>query len=234
MTHAEALAHDAADEYVRGLLNPGEREAFEEHYFSCDECFAEVQAAEALRSAVRSGAVRGALPGVPVRPAATARWVLPYAASALLATGLGWSLFVRQPALESELDAVRSERDALVRLDAPVATEELRVEPNVPIAFLEAERGTAAMARIDMPSGGSQVIVAISAPAADDARLEVRTQDGTLVTAVDGLRRNLGGTYVAALPAARLPDGRYRLRLLAGLSGSNLIGEYLLQVSRTR
>jgi hypothetical protein len=46
------------------------------------------------------------------------------------------------------------------------------------------------------------------------------------------LTRNGEGAYVVSLPAAVLPSGTYRLRLVAGAdAGPSLIGEYLLRVS---
>lgn len=235
MTHADVLAHDAVDRYVRGALDPDERAAFEEHYFSCGECFANVQAADALRSAVRAAAEQGDLPPLDGRAPGGVRWLLPYAASVVLAAGLGWSMFIERPALQSRLDSVAAERDVLsARPPAPIwASTPPRVEANVPIAFLEAERGTAASARVVIPAGGSQLVVAISAPAVESARLEVRKDGSGLAAAVDGLRRNATGAYVAVVPADRLPDGSYRLRLLAqDVRGSRLIGEYILAVSR--
>jgi hypothetical protein len=46
MEHHEALESRACEKYLLGELAPAEREAFEEHYFSCSEC------ADQLRCAV--------------------------------------------------------------------------------------------------------------------------------------------------------------------------------------
>jgi hypothetical protein len=232
MTHAEAVARDAADAYVRGVLDQASREAFEAHYFACDECFAEVQAADALRSAVRTAARDGVATS---GPSASVGWMLPYAASVLLAAGFGWAAFVERPALQSELTAVRAERDALAQSpaqpSAPAVVATPRAEANVPMAFLEAERGTAAHARILIPAASSQIVLAISAPAADRARLEVRAESHALIAEIDGLTRNERGAYVVTVPAAPLAPGRYRLSLLAG-DDRHLMGEYLLEVVR--
>ncbi len=43
MNHNEAAANSVADRYLLGELSPEEREQFEQHYFDCPECAADVQ-----------------------------------------------------------------------------------------------------------------------------------------------------------------------------------------------
>jgi len=43
---------DVDARYLAGTLSPAESEAFEEHYFSCDRCFAAVQRGNEIRSAL--------------------------------------------------------------------------------------------------------------------------------------------------------------------------------------
>ncbi len=43
MNHDEAVANSAADRYLLGELSPDERDRFEQHYFECSECAADVQ-----------------------------------------------------------------------------------------------------------------------------------------------------------------------------------------------
>src|SRR5215467_4622539 len=42
--HQEAVKNLMAERYLLGELNAGEREAYEEHLFSCDSCFEQVKA----------------------------------------------------------------------------------------------------------------------------------------------------------------------------------------------
>jgi len=53
MTHADAVTNQAADKYLLSELSLEEREQFEEHFFSCPECAAEVKAGAAFAANVR-------------------------------------------------------------------------------------------------------------------------------------------------------------------------------------
>lgn len=53
MDHSEALRLQAAEKYVLGELSPALRDAYEEHYFDCQECASDVQAAVAFVDASR-------------------------------------------------------------------------------------------------------------------------------------------------------------------------------------
>ena len=46
MDHEYAIEHHSIEQYLLGEMNGHDREAFEEHYFSCPEC------AEAVRTGV--------------------------------------------------------------------------------------------------------------------------------------------------------------------------------------
>src|ERR1700741_2623174 len=62
LDHNEALQSQACEKYLLGELSPAERDAFEEHYFSCSAC------AIQLRSAADFlGASREILAGAPER-----------------------------------------------------------------------------------------------------------------------------------------------------------------------
>src|SRR5258708_3593288 len=59
MDHSEALRLQAAEKYVFGELSPALRDDYEEHYFDCQECAADLKAAVAFvdagRATFRSG-----------------------------------------------------------------------------------------------------------------------------------------------------------------------------------
>lgn len=45
MNHTDAVSQFAVEKYLLGELGPEERDAFEEHYFGCEECTADLRAA---------------------------------------------------------------------------------------------------------------------------------------------------------------------------------------------
>ena len=99
MNHVEAVKTLAIERYLLEEMTQEERDAFEEHYFSCAECGEDARHAATMREGVRSGlADEGSSVGagerarvlpLPLRPAASG-WrssvVLPWAAAALLAS----------------------------------------------------------------------------------------------------------------------------------------------------
>lgn len=232
MTHAEIDTQDLIDRYVRRDLDAATAEAFEQHYFACDRCFAQVQELEALRAAVAE--MDDATPALaPVsRPFMT--WLF-MAASLALAAGLGWMVLVRVPGLQQQLDVVTADRDRLQAAppviatppDAPLAT------PNVALLVVSAERG-ADVPTVTLSRGAPGVLLAIDAGPSPDgrARLTIARDGGPVVLSIDDLRRTDAGVWTVSLPSARLAPGTYRLRLTSAGAGAAgvLIGEYLIRV----
>lgn len=125
MEHKEAVSIGATERYLLGELGDDERDAFEEHYFSCTECAADVRAAsqfvEGAAHVLSNGAgAKGALlaaPGgsAPERERKPRRlphrglaWFfpMPLGAAATLAAAVGllaWQSLVALPATRDEL-----------------------------------------------------------------------------------------------------------------------------------
>jgi hypothetical protein len=82
MTHEEAKKSNAAEGYILGQLNPDERDAFEEHFFDCTDCTADVRDDARIAGGVRTG-----IRAVPVRH--YSRWAAA-AAGAVVAIGLAY------------------------------------------------------------------------------------------------------------------------------------------------
>jgi anti-sigma factor RsiW len=59
MQHEDAIRTHAAERYLLGEMAAEERDRYEEHYFSCEQCAVEVSAASALSDSVRAGSVAG-------------------------------------------------------------------------------------------------------------------------------------------------------------------------------
>src|SRR3954447_16119494 len=100
MDHLQAVNTLAIERYLLEEMPQEEREAFEEHFFSCVECAEDARAAAAMRDGAAAGLARtittsavdrGAV--LPFRPP-TRSWrtsvALPWAAAAMLAIGLGY------------------------------------------------------------------------------------------------------------------------------------------------
>jgi len=100
MDHKEAVETMAAQRYILDELSPAERDAFEEHYFGCADCAADVRDGAQIADTIRNGkASRAAL--APQR--SRAGWLAAAAAVPLL-TFLGYQNVM----LRSALVAARS------------------------------------------------------------------------------------------------------------------------------
>ncbi len=61
MTHQQIQDNEVIERYVRHRLTPAERQAFQEHYFACDECFDQVQISARFIAGVREASKFGVL-----------------------------------------------------------------------------------------------------------------------------------------------------------------------------
>jgi hypothetical protein len=89
MTHHDAVRTLATERYLLEEMSDIERDAFEEHFFSCAECADDLRAAELMRSGAKDTFRKQTLA---FRPRRQARWtvVLPWAAAASLAVAVGY------------------------------------------------------------------------------------------------------------------------------------------------
>ena len=107
MDHDLAVKSHACEKYLLGELSPELREAYEEHYFSCAECAAQLRLASefvaASQQILAAAAVPAAKPGY-VRPSrGWSSWLKPVfaiPALALLLLVLGYQNFVTIPQLK--------------------------------------------------------------------------------------------------------------------------------------
>ena len=133
MNHSQIQQEEIVERYVQQRLAPDERLAFQEHYFDCDECFAEVQATTRFiagaRQAARAGILDGAAKGA---AAGWADWFRPaFAVTAfatlVLAVALGWLLLSRLPRLRDDLvreqQAERENAQRLAQTNEALANE---------------------------------------------------------------------------------------------------------------
>ena len=100
MEHHDAMESHAAERYLLGELSPDERDAFEEHYFGCEECAAAVRDAATFVSSYRAVQRDDAAAKQPPRRAPYA-WLATAAIVALVAT-LAYQNAVLIPRLRRE------------------------------------------------------------------------------------------------------------------------------------
>lgn len=119
MDHDQANQIQASARYVLGDLSPSEAEAFEEHFFSCQECAREMQLeavfAENARAVFRDQArqasadpATGWFQRVRLAFAARPAFVAPLAAAACLLIVAGYQNVVTIPRLRTEVTALTS------------------------------------------------------------------------------------------------------------------------------
>jgi anti-sigma factor RsiW len=108
MNHREAVETLALERYLLGEMADQERDAFEEHFFSCAECAEDARAGGAMRDAVAAGMAMpaatkmspaGRLLTMPAPRRRLTSIVVPWAAAASLALVAGYQAFIAVPAL---------------------------------------------------------------------------------------------------------------------------------------
>src|SRR5262252_5269488 len=108
MNHREAVETLALERYLLDEMADQERDAFEEHFFSCAECAEDARAGGAMRDAVAAGMATAAaakmspaarLLTMPAPRRRLSSIVVPWAAAASLALVAGYQAFIAVPAL---------------------------------------------------------------------------------------------------------------------------------------
>jgi len=108
MTHEEAVRTQAVERYLLRELSDSDRDAFEEHYFSCPECAEEVRAGAVFTASARALLAEQA-PRVAASRFGWLGWRLPVAAAGImLLAPIGYLLLVFIPGLRSELARLRT------------------------------------------------------------------------------------------------------------------------------
>lgn len=245
MLHSQIDNEEIIERYVLGHLAAAERQAFEEHFFACEECFQKVRDAERFRAGIRHAARRGLLDeGSEVafkRDRATwFQWAFAFTACATLALAVitGW-IFLREiPSLRQELKRtvaeLRVERQARAAIDQRIASAE-QPEANVPLVMLAASRAAEGQQPIVLPRGAKRLIVwvEIGPTRYRTFRMEAFSPGDHLLTSLDHLERGAYGALAASLPAEQLPTGEIRITLTGqNPPPASLVGEYRLTVER--
>ena len=245
MLHTEIENNEVIERYVRNRLAPEEQRAFEEHFFSCDECFGKVQDMERFVAGVRDAAERGTLTGSAENAAAaiTAKW-LPwgFAASTCTIVGLaiavGWLTLSTLPKIRSSLAAtaarVQSQQEIIARLRQQSLGPQNAPEANVALVMLQTSRGDEAAEAV-LPDGSKHLVLWVEMGPArfTSYRMEVLSQSGKPVLALENLVRGPYGAIAVSLPASQLQPGVFRITLTGQAPPPvSLVGEYRLRIRK--
>lgn len=183
MNHETAIASEAVERYLLNELSADERDAFEEHYFDCEQCASAVRTGTALKingQAVAKEAQRPSRPGqvteIRPRPGTPARhfWIpaIPAAAAAMLAVVAGYQSQVTIPRLTAMAMSPRAVESGYVvhgqsRGEIPV----LKLAPNaLTVLTLELTASPLQSAyRVSVISNGKPAGEIANAPVKDGA-----------------------------------------------------------------
>ena len=235
MTHQQIQDNEVIERYVRHQLTGAERQAFQEHYFACDECFDQVEISArfiaGVREASRSGALaaesdkrgdRSAILAGLFFPNWIRNWAVPALAMSFLlaAVLLGlWGLSVRR----------ENQRLALQAREQSRAVEELQ-RSEAKIRELEA-RGTASQEQLEVLRKENERLkeeVAAIARQRDTQVAQVRTPSANVpvinIYPIGDAQRSGGASEINQL---KLPSGTTKFVLIlsdfqSGLSNYRL------------
>lgn len=208
MEHTEAVSIGATERYLLGELGDQECAAFEEHYFSCAQCAADVRAAgefvegaaHVLRHAAADPSARA--PGRATllrfpRRGLSFFFPMPLGAAAALflaVGGLAWQSFVTLPATRGEL----------ARASAPQPAS---------WAFLSVSRAEPQVVTVGRAEAWLGLTLSRSSAEAFPYYRCRLTRDGAAPLEWTVPAPEPGGELQAALPLQRLSPGRYELTL---------------------
>ena len=190
MTHQEVQQGEIIERYVRHQLTPVERQAFQEHYFACEECFEQVEMTARFVAGVRQAARQGLLAESVAEPW-WAMWFKPalglaLASAVLLAVAVGW-LWFKQTALPRQELAIQqsptpqptaTHTPATAVTPASSESPKLQNQPDLlaqnrppqtpdlppgkpPVVFLDSERAASNANQLNLPPNANAAILRI-------------------------------------------------------------------------
>jgi len=207
---------EVIERYLRGELSADERRAFQDHFFSCDECVEQMQTMHRFIAGVRFAAESGSLRPVEVPRSGTEAkspwvgWLRPafaFASIAVLALSAiaGWLVLYRLPHLRAEITNERQMREQVAR--------DYNENLNHILDALERER----QQRRDLENMRAGSKAPDKAPAAD-------------VVAVNVPYVMLESTRSGSTSELPIPPGTENVLLLAAVEPGNRFAAYRLEV----
>jgi hypothetical protein len=223
MTHTEALNTLASERYLLEEMTESERDAFEEHYFSCLECAEDVRTAAVMRDGVEAGFAAAPIARVATfvpaakRQAARQPWyqstVLPWAVAATLAIAVTYQ--------------ARPTRQAEAPTSSASAPQVL-----TPITLRPASRG--AVPAVSLGAGHVALALDVDTPAGTtELSYELRDLAGQQVFGGRTLAPAQGSPLLLVIPGFTLsPEQQYILTVRDGASQARVLGEYHFAATR--
>jgi hypothetical protein len=218
LTHETIRGDGWVETYVRRELTPQQSEAFEEHYFTCRQCFEEVQEMEKFIAGLHQAGDRGMLNTAQVER----RWLMPAfvfatAAALLLTAGLSYLVLSRPLAHE-------------VQLAQNVPTANPSPQANVPVVILNADRAADSRRQLSIGDIGDAVFWIDVPPQPPGTKFDLTiSSPGNELKSIQGLERNADGALAFSVPASDLAPGTYVLRLS---QNSRMVAQYSVDVIR--
>jgi anti-sigma factor RsiW len=215
MDHQEAVLGQATERYLLGEMAGSEREAFEEHFFVCEECANAVTAGARLADNARAVFKERELRKQSsvslwhrLRAWLNAQAMWPAFAALALLLFAGYLEIVTIPALQRRLASVT----------AP--------QPVVAFALHAVSRGVAQV--IEVPKGARFYTIYIDLPPGNAAnyQCEIRDASGAARASLVVPRSQTSDTLNLLLDTARIPAGEYTLVVRTMQAGSAEIGRY--------
>jgi hypothetical protein len=220
MTHTEALNALASERYLLDEMTEAERNAFEDHYFSCLDCAEDVRTAGVMREGVEAGFAAAPIARVATFVPAQKRVVsrqpwyqstaLPWAVAATLAIAVTYQ--------------ARPTQNATPMSAAPQVLTPITLRPAsrgaVPAVSLGA--GHVALAfDVDIPSGTTELTY------------ELRDMAGQEVFGGRTLAPAQGSPLLLVIPGFTLsPDQQYILSVRSTATAGPALGEYHFAATR--
>lgn len=219
MNHQEALELQAVERYLLDELTSSQKEAFEEHYFSCPECVAALREQEIFAANLRA---------VATDDAAGAAAVVKTAAAA---TGNRWAGWFRLPMLVPTFAALCL---AVVALRQNTELRQISAGTVVEMQLAPVARDGGAVSAVKIPAGAAWIDPSIDLlPGIQPGRWtkyhwEVRNSSGKVLLSGDG--ENGGPVLHLRLSASAFAaTGRYTLAVQGAPSTPELAGEFAIE-----
>jgi hypothetical protein len=206
MDHQQAIATHAAERYLLDELDDTDRDAFENHYFSCIECAEDVKSGARMTDGVRAGMLDAAAATTPAkvisietrrRPVIAA--VMPWAVAATLALVAGYQTLWVIPGLR---------QDALV--PSAAVPQLLKPASRGELTTLTAERSGVIAIALDLNS---------AADPGTSLTYDLRTVDGQSVVSGAVTAPPAGTPLLLVIPATRfVSSGAYTMTIRSGIA----------------